>query len=97
MFYIRHPDDADGPAHLGNVESSSPSWSGMAAQTLEAVDPRRIRERAAIAACLPSQRLPARLDGGSFRRVWSVPLVFTGNHCKGAIFHGRRRPRSPRP
>jgi hypothetical protein len=83
IFYIRHPD-----AERGRVTSltlkSSPVVTGDGRQTLHELV--MAHPRAGRVPHLYLPRLAARLSeippSGE-----TVPLVFTGNHCKGSVFH----------
>ena len=82
LFYIRHPNEAVG--RLTSVTlKQQPTVVGDGRSTLEALI--RADPRAGMVAHLYLIRLASRLTeippAGEV-----VPLVFTGNHCKGAIF-----------
>jgi hypothetical protein len=83
IFYIRHPDEA-----VGRITSltlkSSPVVVGDGRMTLRALI--MAHPRAGRVPHLYLPRLTARLD--EVPAIGAVvPLVFTGNHCKGSIFH----------
>ncbi len=82
VFYIRYPGEA------GRVTSLTlkvqPSVTGDGRSTLEALV--RADPRAGLVPHLYLPRLAARLAEVPAAGE-AVPLVFTGNHCKGAIFH----------
>ncbi len=82
LFYIRHPGEAVG--RLTSVTlKQQPTVTGDGRSTLEALihaDP-----RAGRVAHLYLARLARRLSEVPAAGA-VVPLVFTGNHCKGAIF-----------
>ena len=82
LFYIRHPHEAVG--RLTSVTlKQQPAVVGDGRSTLEALI--RADPRAGRVAHLYLSRLASRLaDIPPAGAV--VPLVFTGNHCKGAIF-----------
>ena len=81
VFYIRYPGEA------GRVTSLTlkvqPAVTGDGRSTLEALV--RADPRAGLVPQLYLPRLAARLAEVPAAGE-SVPLVFTGNHCKGAIF-----------
>ena len=83
LFYIRHPGEAAGRITSLTLKEQ-PSVVGDGRSTLEALvhaDPR--------AGKVPHLYLP-RLAGRLHlvpAAGEAVPLVFTGNHCKGAVFH----------
>ncbi len=83
IFYIRHPDEA-----VGRITSltlkSSPVVVGDGRSSLRALIMAHPRTGRVSHLYLP--RLAARLDEVPPTGT-VVPLVFTGNHCKGSVFH----------
>ena len=83
IFYIRHPDEP-----VGRVTSltlkSSPVVVGDGRSTLRALV--LAHPRAGRVPHLYLPRLAARLAEVP-QTGKTVPLVFTGNHCKGSVFH----------
>jgi len=83
IFYIRHPDEPAGRITSLTLKSS-PVVMGDGRTTLR--DLILAHPRAGRLSWLYLPRLAARLaevpDAGR-----AVPLVFTGNHCKGSVFH----------
>ena len=82
LFYIRHPHEAAGRLTSFTLKLQ-PSVTGDGRSTLEALV--RADPRAGRVPHLYLPRLAARLaDVPAAGEI--VPLVFTGNHCKGSIF-----------
>ena len=82
LFYIRHPDEATGRITSLTLKEQ-PSVVGDGRSTVEALV--RADPRAGRVPHLYLPRLVARLaEVPAAGEV--VPLVFTGNHCKGSIF-----------
>ena len=83
IFYIRHPDE-----DVGRVTSltlkSSPVVIGDGRRTLRELV--LAHPRAGRVPHLYLPRLATRL-GDVPAPATAVPLVFTGNHCKGSVFH----------
>jgi hypothetical protein len=83
IFYIRHPDE-----DVGRVTSltlkSSPFVVGDGRQTLRELV--LAHPRAGRVPHLYLPRLADRLNAVPASGE-AVPLVFTGNHCKGSVFH----------
>ena len=82
IFYIRHPDEA-----VGRITSLTlkytPAVTGDGRSTLRALVLQHPRAKLLPDLYLP--RLHDRLDTVPAAGA-VVPLVFTGNHCKGAVF-----------
>ncbi len=83
IFYIRHPDEAVGRITSVTLKSS-PAVVGDGRSTLRALV--LAHPRAGRVPHLYLPRLAARLDEVPATGA-VVPLVFTGNHCKGSVFH----------
>ncbi len=83
VFYIRYPGEAEGRITSLTLKVQ-PSVTGDGRATLEALV--RADPRAGLVPHLYLPRLADRLaDVPAAGEI--VPLVFTGNHCKGAIFY----------
>ncbi len=83
IFYIRHPGEAAGRITSLTLKSS-PVVVGDGRSTLRALI--LTHPRAGRVSQLYLPRLAARLEEVPAAGV-AVPLVFTGNHCKGSVFH----------
>ena len=82
LFYIRYPDEAEGRITSVTLKFA-PSVTGDGRSTLEALV--RADKRAGLVPHLYLPRLGSRrLHVPAAGEV--VPLVFTGNHCKGSVF-----------
>lgn len=83
IFYIRHPDEPTGRITSLTLKSS-PVVTGDGRTTLH--DLVLAHPRAGRIPHLYLPRLAGRL--GTIPRFGeTVPLVFTGNHCRGSVFH----------
>ncbi|MBO1327413.1 D-alanine--D-alanine ligase [Acetobacter suratthaniensis] len=83
LFYIRHPDDPQG--HISSLTYKDiPSITGNGRDTV--LDLLRQDNRAARLPDLYEKRLAERLHT-VLPEGERLELLFTGNHCKGAIFH----------
>jgi hypothetical protein len=82
LFYIRHPDEAVGRISSVTLKSS-PAVVGDGRSTLRALV--LAHPRAGRLPHLYLPRLRRRLDEVPAAGT-VVPLVFTGNHCKGSVF-----------
>jgi hypothetical protein len=82
IFYIRHPDEAQGRITSLTLKAP-PVVVGDGRSTLRAL--LRAHPRASRTPQLFLSRLQDRLDEVPNAGV-AVPLVFTGNHCKGSVF-----------
>ncbi|MBV1834069.1 ATP-grasp domain-containing protein [Novacetimonas pomaceti] len=83
IFYIRHPDEKRGRI-TSLTYKEVPVLTGDGRSTVEELLRADPRTRLVPQIYIP--RLRARL-GEVLAAGESLPLVFTGNHCKGAIFH----------
>lgn len=83
VFYVRYPGEASGRITSLTIKEQ-PAVIGDGRSTLEQLI--HADRRAGLVPHLYLHRLAARLaDVPAAGEV--VPLVFTGNHCKGAVFH----------
>ena len=83
LFYIRYPGEPAGRLTSLTIKEQ-PFVTGDGRSTLEALI--RADRRAGLVPHLYLHRLAARLNTVPAAGE-TVPLVFTGNHCKGAVFH----------